>query len=99
MRLPTHSTDWWSQKKTCIKSNGGNYSPTHSIPKEGININISVSKLPGGKINQVSQPIPKAGTSQGGNGPIVPLLETVAQNKTLVLNQIQMVKTSNKRFL
>ena len=72
------------------------------FPRRGwgyININISVSKLPGGKIKQVSQPIPKAGTSQGGNGPIVPLLETVAHNKTLVLNQIQMVKTSNKRCL
>ena len=70
------------------------------FPRRGWgDISVNVPKLPGGKINQVSQPIPKAGTSQGGNGPIVPLLETVAHNKTVVLNQIQMVKTSNKRFL
>ena len=70
------------------------------FPRRGWgDISVNVPKLPGGKINQVSQPTPKAGTSQGGNGPIVPLLETVAHNKTLVLNQIQMVKTSNKRFL
>ena len=70
------------------------------FPRRGWgDISVNVPKLPGGKINQVNQPIPKAGTSQGGNGPIVPLLETVAHNKTLVLNQIQMVKTSNKRCL